>query len=271
MPLLWDSHIHSDFSGDAHIAPIEMISAAKQLPLSGITFTDHLDWDYQEEPGLFDLDTNSYYSQINTLAVAENTNDFSVLFGIELGIQPHLTTAYRQLLNQYPFDFVIGSTHVIHGEDPYYPKYFSTRDETSAFTEYYEMILENIQSFDNIDSLGHLDYCFRYGPYARPNIDTYSPYQEIVDAILSTIIQKDIALEVNTGAFRCGLSEPNPSRTIIKRYKELGGKLLTIGSDAHRTEHIGLHFAELPCLLRDCGFKEYHVYKNRVPIPHSLS
>ena len=271
MQLLWDTHLHSDFSGDANIAAAEMIAAARQLPLAGITFTDHLDLDYQEEPGLFDLDTDSYCAKIQELRGAECTRDFSVSLGIELGLQPHLASAYQELLEQYPFDYVIGSTHVIHGEDPYYPKYFSTRDEKSAFTEYYEIILENIQTFDNFDSLGHLDYCFRYGPYARPNMDTYTSYREIVDAILSTIIKKDIALEVNTGAFRCGMTEPNPSVAIIKRYKELGGKLLTIGSDAHKTEHIGLHFTELPDLLLDCGFKEYHVYKNRVAIPYSLA
>ena len=271
MQLLWDTHMHSDFSGDATISAEEMIAVAKQSSLAGITFTDHLDWDYQEDPGFFDLDADSYCSKILSLIDANSTDDFSVLLGIELGLQPHLASSYQELLEQYPFDYVIGSTHVIHGEDPYYPKYFSTRDEKSAFTEYYEMILENIQSFDNFDSLGHLDYCFRYGPYAGPSMDTYTPYREIVDAILSTIIKKDIALEVNTGSFRCGMTEPNPSVAIIKRYKELGGKLLTIGSDAHKTEHIGLHFEELPELLADCGFKEYHVYKNRVAIPHPLT
>lgn len=271
MQLLWDTHIHSSFSGDANIKPKEMMDAAKKTSLAGITFTDHLDIDYQEEPGLFDLDTDAYCSTIQTLSASESTADFSILLGIELGLQPHLRTDYQRLLEKYPFDYVIGSTHVIHGEDPYYPKYFSTRDEKTAFTEYYEMILENINAFDDFDSLGHLDYCFRYGPYARPDMDTYTSYREIVDAILSTIIKKNIALEVNTGAFRCGMTEPNPSVAIIKRYKELGGKLLTIGSDAHKTEHIGLHFEELSELLADCGFKEYQVYKNRVAIPHPLT
>lgn len=271
MQLLWDTHMHSAFSGDANIAPEEMIAAAKQLSLAGITFTDHLDLDYQEEPGLFDLDTDFYCSKIQTLRAAESINNFSVSLGIELGLQPHLATTYQDLLEKYPFDYIIGSTHVIHGEDPYYPKFFSTRDEKSAFTEYYEVILDNIQAFHNFDSLGHLDYCFRYGPYTRPNMDTYTSYRDIVDAILSSIIKWDIALEVNTGAFRCGITEPNPSIAIIKRYRELGGKLLTIGSDAHKPEHIGLHFEDLPELLVDCGFKEYQVYKNRVAIPHPLT
>lgn len=267
---LWDTHMHSDFSGDANTKPENMIAAAKALSMPGITFTDHLDLDYREEPGLFDLDVSSYHSTIKSLSEKESTEDFSILLGIELGLQPHAANAYELLLKEYSFDFVIGSTHVIRGEDPYYPKYFSTRDEKTAFLQYYEMILENIQAFDQFDSLGHLDYCFRYGPYARPDMDTYTPYAEIVDAILSTIIKKDIALEVNTGSFRCGLMEPNPCIAIIKRYRELGGYLLTIGSDAHKTEHIGLHFDGIPDLLKDCGFKEYHVYKNRTPIAFPL-
>lgn len=270
MNSLWDAHLHSAFSGDCQIPPQEMIDAAKKINLSGITFTDHLDWDYRESPGLFDLDISDYLLCIHDLAAKNNSAAFSVHCGIELGLQPHLAYKHQQLLTEYEFDFVIGSTHVIHGEDPYYPAFFSTRNQHDAFVEYYEMILENLNAFSNIDSLGHLDYCFRYAPYPDVVSDTYHPYASIVDEILSFIIKKDIALEINTGAFRSGLNEPNPSLAIIKRYRQMGGDLITLGADAHQTEHVGLCFPQICQLLFQCGFREYAVFKHRNPIFLSL-
>lgn len=262
---LWDAHLHSSFSGDCQISPQEMIDAAKKNKLPGVTFTDHLDWDYHEEPGLFDLDIPNYLSYIHDLALKKNSADFSVLCGIELGLQPHLSARHQQLLKENDFDFVIGSTHVIHGEDPYYPAFFSSRKQQEVFFEYYEMILENLNAFSDIDSLGHLDYCFRYAPYPEAKFDTYHPYASIIDEILSFIIKKNIALEINTGAFRSGLTEPNPSIAIIRRYHEMGGSLITIGADAHQTEHVGLGFSRICPLLLSCGFQEYAVFKNRTP------
>lgn len=264
MSLLWDNHMHSSFSGDCNTPAEDMVAAAKKKGLSGVTFTDHLDLDYTEEPGLFDLDLPAYMQSIHSLSAAEDSG-FTVLRGIELGLQPQLAEKHSQILFSYPFDFVIGSTHVINGMDPYYPKYFSTREEHSAFFEYYETILNNIMTFPDIDTLGHLDYCFRYGPYPHAADDTYGPYREVVDAILSYIIANDIALEINSGSYRCGLKEPNPSTSIIKRYRQLGGKLITIGADAHKTEHVALEFKTLAQILIDCGFKEYAIFQKRTP------
>lgn len=269
MSLLWDNHMHSSFSGDCDIPAKEMAAAAKEKGLLGITFTDHLDLDYMEEPGLFDLDIPAYLDSIQSLAQTESSS-LIIRKGIELGLQPQLTNVYNEILSSNNFDFVIGSTHVINGLDPYYPKYFSTRDEHTAFLEYYETILKNIQAFPNIDAVGHLDYCFRYGPYPDAAYDTYGSYAEIVDAILSYIIKKDIALEVNSGSYRCGLTEPNPSLSILKRYRQLGGALITVGADAHTPRHVALEFSHLAELLLDCGFTEYAVFQNRTPTFFSI-
>ena len=230
---LWDNHMHCHFSGDSDADPLDMIEKARQLGLSGITFTDHLDLDYKEEP--------------------------------------HLAQKHADLLASYAFDYVIGSVHVVHTRDPYYPVYFERRDPAEAYTEYYQAVYENLAAFHNFDALGHLDYVFRYGPQdpAQP-YDTYTPYAPLIDDILRFLIAHDIALEVNTGAFRCGLSVPNPCPQILKRYHELGGKLITIGADAHNPSDIALGFDRLPGFLASCGFDEYMVYLHRVPHPHSI-
>ncbi len=269
MSILWDNHMHSSFSGDCNTVANAMIQEAKSKNLSGITFTDHLDLDYQEDPGLFNLDIDNYQKTIHNLAT-EHASSIEVLCGIELGLQPHLGQEYTSIIQKHSFDFIIGSTHVIHGEDPYYPKYFSTKDEYTAFSEYYKEILDNLNAFHDIDTLGHLDYSFRYGPYAEKNKDTYTPYRDIVDAILEFIIKHDIALEVNGGSFKYKMSEPNPTTKIIKRYHELGGKLITIGADAHTPEHIALGFPLIEEIIQSCGFHEYMVYKNRIPISQRM-
>ena len=263
-PAIWDAHMHTAFSGDCEVPPEIMVKTAKKRGLPGITLTDHLDWDYRESPGLFDLELDTYQRSIRKLQDTYQDDTFSVLYGIELGLQPHLARRHSQLLEAYPFDFVIGSSHVVHGVDPYYPAYFADRSGQEAYLEYYTSILENIRAFDGFDSYGHLDYVFRYGPAGSAE-DTYSDYAEIIEAILSELIRRGKALEVNTGAYRCGLHEPNPSIKILKRYRELGGQLITIGADAHKPEHIALRFDLLPALLKDLGFDSYTVYRQHVP------
>ena len=269
---LWDAHMHTSFSGDAHTPPEEMADTARGKQLPGITFTDHLDWDYRETPGMFDLDIEAYLQRITQLQAEYNTENFHIYLGLELGLQPHLAERHRILLDTCPFDFVIGSSHVVHGRDPYYPSYFEGRPSHEAYLEYYESILENIEAFDGFDSYGHLDYVFRYGPSedSRNPEDTYRNYSDIVDAILEALIRRDKALEVNSGAYRCGLTQPNPSLSVLKRYYELGGRLITIGADAHKPEHVGLRFDLLPQLLTGIGFREYAVYRKRSPILYPL-
>ncbi|MCR5144295.1 MAG: histidinol-phosphatase HisJ family protein [Lachnospiraceae bacterium] len=263
---IWDSHMHSRFSGDSEADPVEMILKAQRIGLPGITFTDHLDWDFQEEPGLFDLDIPKYNEEIHQLMDKYNSQDFNINYGIELGLQTHLANRHHLLLLENNFDYVIGSLHVIDGMDPYYPAYFEGKDPTSAYNHAYECMLENIVAFNEFDSLGHLDYVFRYGPAKELGIDSYDKYKNIVDEILHYIIAHDIALEINTGAFRKGLKEPNPNIQIIKQYKNMGGKLITIGADAHSPEYVGEKFDEMEKLLTDIGFKSYQVFKSRTPI-----
>lgn len=262
---IWDSHMHSSFSGDSQTPPEDMIAQARKLGLPGITFTDHLDWDFKEEPGLFDLDIPAYENTIHQLIETYSNEDFKINYGIELGLQTHLSNRHRVLLLENDFDYVIGSLHVIDGVDPYYPAYFENVDPYDAYRKSYEAMLENIIAFDEFDSLGHLDYVFRYGPAKELNIDSYEPFKELVEQILKFIIGHDIALEINTGSYKRGLKEPNPNYQIIKKYKEMGGNLITIGADAHSPEYIGEHFDNIREMLLDTGFKAYQVYKSRTP------
>lgn len=243
----------------------KMIEKSISLGLSGICMTEHFDPDYPPTPDnlAFSLDLTSYREFFLRLK-EKYSGRISLHFGIELGLQPHLSQKFSKLLTQYPFDFVIGSSHVVHGQDPYYPGYFRGRPEQEGYREYFLSILENINSFSEMDVYGHLDYVVRYGPNKNRDY-SYLSYKDIIDEILKKLIHKEIGIELNTGGYHYGLGEPNPCTDILKRYKELGGEIVTVGADAHTPEKIGYEFGKAACLLKNCGYSYYTVFYNRKP------
>ena len=184
--MFWDTHIHTGFSGDSHAEPENMVKRALSLGLRGICITDHLDYDYPDDPELFLLPLGEYAATIHRLQ-EKYRDKLPIRFGIELGLQTHLAQKLYMLLEKYPFDFVIGSSHVVHGIDPYYPAYYEGRSERSAYLEYFESILENIRAFDGFDVYGHIDYVVRYGPNKNAEY-SYEKYKDVIDEILKTLI-----------------------------------------------------------------------------------
>ena len=261
--MLWDTHMHCHFSGDSDTSPEDMIKTSIEKGLNGICFTDHLDYDYQEQPGMFDLDVDSYYKEIISLQDKYKSVQ-PINFGIEMGLQPHVVEKNNKITKKYPFDFVIGSSHVVHGIDPYYPNYYEGKTEDEAYLEYFESILENIATDADYDVYGHLDYVVRYGPHKKKYY-SYEKYADIIDEILRQLIRHGKGFEINTAGFKYGLNHPNPTEEILHRYKELGGEIITIGADGHKPEHIAFDFDKVPDILKNAGFKYYTVFKERKP------
>lgn len=261
--MLWDSHMHSQFSGDSQTPQEDMITEALRKQLDGICFTDHLDIDYPDEPETFLLDLPNYVSSVHALQEKYSAR-LPIHLGIELGLQPHLAAVHADILAQYPFDFVIGSSHVVHNFDPYYPFFWEQRTEEEGYLEYFESILENIAAFDGFDVYGHIDYVVRYGPNKNTNYSCKA-YSEVIDEILKTLIVKGKGIEINMGGFKYGLGHPNPTEDIITRFHELGGEIITLGADAHKPEHIAFDFSKAPGILKAAGFSYYTVFKNRTP------
>lgn len=263
--ILWDCHVHSSFSADSLTPLKDMIQQAESLGMEGICITEHLDPDYPETPDhtVFTLDLPSYKETLLELRELYQ-NKLDVRFGIELGMQPHLSSYFNQLVSEEGFDFVIASSHVVKNFDPYYPEYFEQYEEATAYRYYFESILENLANLDFANVYGHLDYIVRYGPN-KNRFYTYEAYQDIMDEILQTLIKKQVGIELNTGGFHYGLGEPNPSISVLKRYRELGGEIITIGSDAHKSEDLTRYFDKAEDILKDCGFRYYTVFKERKP------
>lgn len=259
--MLWDQHMHCNFSGDSDALPEDMIKAGIAHGLSGICFTDHLDYDYPEEPNIFLLDFDNYFKVLSDLR-EKYADKISVNIGIELGLQIQAAGQNLTVAEKYPFDFIIGSSHVVNHMDPYYPEFFAGRDEDAAYMEYFESVLENINSDVDFDVYGHIDYVVRYGPNKNA-FYTYEKFKDIIDEILTQLISKGKGIEVNTGGFKYGLGHPNPTEDIIKRYRELGGEIITMGADAHVPEYVAYEFDKTAQIIKKCGFKYYTVFKNR--------
>lgn len=262
-----DFHMHTSFSSDSATAPVEMIEQSINLGLTDICITDHQDWDFPKEKYNleFTFDTDKYFNDLNALK-EQYKDKINIHIGVELGLQTQVSNDYVEYLNKYPFDFVIGSIHLVNRIDPYYDEYFEGRDKRAAFIEYFEAALDNYSSFKDFDSVGHLDYIFRYGPNVEEFVFNYKDYGDILDELLRLTIKNDKALEVNTAGFKAGLNHPNPHEDILKRYKELGGELITIGSDGHVPHHIGYAFDKVDDILNDCGFNQYTIFENRKPV-----
>lgn len=260
-----DFHVHTNFSSDSTALPQKMIEKAINLGLNQICFTDHYDLDFPSNDdnisNFFDVD--NYFNTFNELQLIYN-NQIDIKIGIELGLQPHLQKNFINLLDKYPFDFIIGSSHVCDRLDPYMGDFFTNRKTFDANYRYFESILENIQSFDGFSIYGHLDYIIRYGSNKKHKFSYYQ-YTDVIDEILHKLIDIGKGIEVNTSGFRYGLGQPHPHTDIIKRYYELGGEIITIGSDAHKPQDICHNFECIKELLTNIGFKYYTVFSKLQP------
>ena len=266
MRILSDCHMHTDYSADCDTPVRNQLDRAVELGLKRVCITDHHDYDAVSDGGVtFLLDFEPYFVEMNKVK-KEYEEKIEVLIGVELGLQLHIADYLKELEAKYnnKFDFIIGSSHFVDRIDVFSPSFYEGREERESYNRYFEATLRRIKELDCFDTFAHLDYVVRYGPN-KNKYYSYEAYKEYIDPILEQLIKKDKALECNAGGYRRGLGQPNPSKEVFKRYYELGGRLVTIESDAHKPDAIAYPFDDIAELLSDCGFKEYAVYKKRKP------
>lgn len=261
--IICDSHNHTGFSADSDSAPESMIEQAIHSGLQYLCMTDHMDPDFPIPAYDFTFDLPAYFKKHQELR-DRFQEKIILLTGIELGLQPHIADRLKEIVTQWDFDFVIGSSHIVNRMDPFDAPYWQGISEAEGILRYFESILENLAAFDDIDVYGHLDYIVRYAPSKAQNY-SYRAYQEILDEILKTLISKNIGLELNTAGLKYGIGFAHPHTDILKRYKELGGEILTVGSDGHIPKHLAYDFYKVPSILESCGFRYYTIFKKRKP------
>ncbi len=273
MPILTDFHMHSDHSADSTAKMEDMIKRSIDKGLKEICFTEHDDLDYPIYPDItpttFTLDVPSYEKELMTLK--EKYKDrITVRYGIEIGMQAHVANDNLQIVKESDFDFVIASQHLVDRRDPYFSDFWLPDTVENIFDRFFDLTLENMKLFPDFDVLGHLDYIARYVPEGDTTY-SYERFRDKIDLILEYLVKNEKGLDLNSKAMAHDRnSSPNPSPEIIKRFHDLGGKIITFGSDAHSPERVACCFDRMQEITLSCGFTEYYSFEKRTPVPHKL-
>jgi histidinol-phosphatase (PHP family) len=253
-----DFHIHTTISTDASGEIDAMTARAIEIGLEAIAITDHADYNPLDE-GANQYKPSVAYEQ--TVRTREKFGDkIKIRHGVELG-EPHMFVEEIKEVRKQPNDVIIGSVHFI-GSHGVHADYFDVYSPVEGIRAFFAFTLEMAKSAD-IDILAHLDYFDRYT--TKRGYPPYRPedYKGHIMPILETIIGRKIALEVNTSGYRSQANRCFPHEDVLRWYHDLGGRLISIGSDAHRPEHVGFGFDKVEATLRGIGFSEYCTFRNR--------
>lgn len=268
-----------------------MADRAVSLGLKKLCFTDHMDIDYPKtaDDYSFIFHLEDYLKKLEELK-AKYKDRLDLLIGVELGLQPEISDKLKAFTSSYPFDFIIGSSHVVDHIDPYYSTFWNDISEEEGVMKYFQSIIDNSKVCDDFHVYGHLDYIVRYTPtmteyrkiISSQNNDiqndtslkspkpkcpeySYDKYADIIDEVLRTLLSYGKGIEINTSGLKYGLDHTHPRKEILKRYRDLGGEIITIGSDAHKPEHLAYRFGEAADLLKSLGFRYYAIYEQGKP------
>lgn len=254
-----DHHVHTNYSPDSDADIKEYLIKAKEIGLSYVIFTDHIDMGAIEVEFQKHIDYDQYFK---TMKRFEEEYEISIGVGVEIGYEKDYKDKIDELLDQYPFDFVISSIHYGDGKDFYLGDFFDEKSQYSSYLRYFEIVLEMVENFSNFEVLGHLDHIVRYGPFKDKSYD-YRDYKQIIDAILKALIKNGKGIELNTSGLRGELKTTFPKEEVLKRYKELGGKIITLGSDAHFNRDYYGGILEGIDLLKNLGFSKVSSFRKR--------
>jgi len=260
MKAMIDYHVHSDVSGDCETDMLEMAAAASKIGIKDMCFTEHLDPDF---PGGWDfsLDSDRFEAQIKKARAA--FPQIRIAKGLEAGLGKETAAQVLEYVSKHEFDYVIGSQHLVYGMDPFEDPVWGEYEQEQLYEQYLRETIENVSGRLFFDALGHLGYLAK-APQSGGRVLRYTDHRELIDTVLKILIQNGKGIEVNTsGIPRSG--SPMPEAEIIKRYFELGGSVITVGSDAHREASVGRHIPETLELIKSAGFKYVCAFEKRKP------
>jgi len=256
-----DYHVHSNFSPDAIASLEDNTIKAIELQFQQICFTDHMDYEINEyiRQVPFVFNPKEYLSEISRLKI-KYSDKIKVLAGVEIGLQPHMISKINELIANYHFDFILGSVHNVGRIDLYTEEILKEPAE-NIWTKYFTEMLSCIKEVTILNSIGHFDLPKRY----YKQFKSYDINQDLllIKEIFIEMINREIALEINTGGYSYGLSYPNPSIDFIDLYISLGGKLFTIGSDSHSLEQLGRGLYRGVKILYDKGIENIATFENQ--------
>jgi len=240
----FDTHIHTyPFSQDSHQSIHEVVGS-NATSKYGYVLTEHMDYNYVGKMS-FEFSPEEYFK---TYLPYRNNR---LLLGVEMGLQPDNLSKVAAAISKYDFDMVIGSIHCVGG-DIAHLEYYDRLHKSEAYTNYLVRILECLEAYHDFDTLGHIDYICRYAPYSDPELHV-SEHKAAFVAIFNFLIDHNMCLEINTRRLdsKVGYETLNE---ILRLYAFLGGRLVTVGSDAHKTENIAKNFDTAEKMIQEHGF-----------------
>lgn len=280
MSYLADYHVHSEFSDDSDYPMEQVCRDAIRLNLDELCFTDHVDygvkpdWDHPEDARMEDGRpvTNvcypRYFPEVARVR-EEFARELVVRCGLEFGVQSHTEKRFDEvfLAHERELDFVILSIHQVGDREFWNGDFQDGHTQAEYNRAYYQELYDVATTFKHYSVLGHLDLIKRYdpaGPYP------FEADRDLVAATLEHVIAHDKGIEVNTSSWRYGLSDLQPSTEVLKLYRDLGGRIVTIGSDSHKPEHLGSYLRRVQHRLASLGYESFCTYEHGEPRFHPL-
>lgn len=256
-----DCHTHSDSSRDG-IDPVMMIcERAAALGLHALTITDHCECDTYKEDEYDKSIIQSFFEAKKAKVVFRER--LYVYAGVELG-QPlcNVSAAEDAMLN-CDFDFVLASVHSLPNMQDFYFLNYTQENVYPLLNQYFDELIKLVE-WGNFDSLAHLTYPLRYIVSSGIQVEM-SRFKEKTDHILRRLAETEKALEINTSGLRQAIGTTLPGFDVVSRFRELGGKHITIGSDSHRWADVGAGVEDGFAIAAKAGFKHFTIYEKRVP------
>lgn len=276
--MLVDHHVHTEFSDDS-VYPLEdVVKDAIGLHLDEICITDHVDygvkvdWDSGEEilyrhgEPLANVDYPRYMAELERVRRLYGEK-IVIKTGMEFGVQTHTIPQFEALFRRYPFDFIILSIHQVEDKEFWTQDFQTGRTQREYNERYYEEMLRVVQRYKDYSVLGHMDLIKRYD---KAGIYPFEKIKPFAAEILKIVIADGKGIELNTSSHRYGLPDSMPSAELLRLYRDLGGSILTIGSDSHAPAHLGAYIQEAKEYLKELGFRDFCTYEKLRPIFHHL-
>lgn len=273
-----DYHVHTDYSDDSDYPMEDVVKDAIRLGMDEICFTDHVDygakvdWDSGEEIpycnglAMVNVDYPAYVEEIRSLRERYGGR-LAIKMGLEFGMQKHTIPQFEALYRRYPFDFIILSVHQIEDKGFWSQEFQQGRTQKEYNERYYEELLYLVRHYQNYSVLGHLDLVLRYD---KQGIYPFHYVKHYVEEILAEVVKSGKGIEINTSSHRYGVADSTPSKKILSMYHEMGGEILTLGSDSHAPAHLGTYMEESKKLLKEIGFRSFCTYEKMQPVFHEL-
>ena len=273
-----DYHVHTRYSDDS-VYPMEaVVKDAIRRSLEEICITDHVDygvkadWNsgqeilYRHGEPLANVDYPRYAAEIKRMQDLYG-RQITIRMGMEFGVQTHTISQFTSLFRRYPFDFIILSIHQVEDKEFWTQDFQQGRTQREYNERYYEEMLHTVMEYKDYSVLGHMDLIKRYD---MAGLYPFEKVRPMIAEILKIVIADGKGIELNTSSHRYGLTDSMPSAEILRLYKDLGGSIITIGSDSHAPEHLGTYIKEAEIQLKEIGFYQFCTFEKMEPIFHRL-